>query len=500
MTESDIASVKALGYDGWLTAQFNAARGETATAWLDGRGHNVSSSAGVTYDPTPGDWMAWRMLMTGEDQVRRRLALALSEVFVVSLDSMEGAWPAYLGAGYWDMLNTHVFGNFRTLLEEVTLNPAMGIYLNTRGNLKEDANGRQPDENYAREVMQLFTIGLRELNLDGTEKTDLFGNTSETYTQSDTTNLARVFTGYNVDTSRSTYQTVSWTTMKVPTTEFTRDRMVVTAAKHSTLAAGFLGTAIPAGTDAATALKMALDTLFNHANAAPFFARQMIQRLVTSNPSPAYVKRVAQAFNDNGSGIRGDLKAVWRAILLDTEARTLSTSVTAGKVREPMIRLAQWARTFNVRSESGKWEVYNMTSGNLGQSPLRSPSVFNYFRPGYIPPRTAIAEKGLVAPEFQLHTETSTASYINLMTSAIRDGIKDVKPDYSALIPMAADSGALTDWLNLRLSANQLSSATLATIRSAIDAMPSASDDNKLNRIRAAILLVMACPEYIVQK
>lgn len=505
-SDADIAAVKSQGYAAWLMAQFGVAQSQTGTAWLDEHGHNIPDSAASTFNTSHGDWMAWRMLMTGEDQVRKRLALALSEMLVTSLDAMEGAWGPYLIAGYWDMLNANVFGNFRTLLEDITLNAAMGLYLATKGNLKEDvALGRQPDENFAREIMQLFTIGLYELNDDGTPKTDLFGNRTETYTQGDITNLARVFTGYNWDYSRVTYQTVSWSTQKVPTTEFTRDRMVVTASKHSNLAASFLGTTIPANTAAATALKTALDALFNHDNVGPFLARQMIQRLVTSNPSLAYVRRVARAFNDNGSGVRGDLKAVWVAVLTDTEALTLSLAASAGKVREPMVRLAQWARTFNATSTTGKWEIANLTAGSsfLGQSPLRSPSVFNYFRPGYVPPQTAMADQGLVAPEFQLHTETSTASYINFMTAAIRDGIKDVRPDYGALVAIADNARTLIDTLALRLTANQLSGATIAKIKSALEATAvtaASSDAVKLNRVQSAILLIMACPEYIIQK
>ncbi len=503
--DNDIASLKSLGHKDWLDSQFNAAQSQSGTAWLDS--HNFGAAqADLMYNPTPGNWMAWRMLMTGPDQLRKRLALALSEVMVASLAPLDGFYPDYVIAGYWDMLNNNVFGNYRTLLEEVTLNPAVGSFLNTRGNLKENlSTGRQPDENYAREVMQLFTIGLYQLNSDGTVKADGAGKPIETYTQSDITNLARVFTGYDYDWSGVTWRTVSFSSGTVPTTEFARARMTLKASNHSTLAATFLGVTVPANTDGATALKTALDTLFNHPNAGPFFAIQMIRRLVTSNPSPAYVGRVAAAFNDNGSGVRGDLKAVWLAIFTDTEALTLPTAASAGKLREPMIRVAQWARTFNASSATNLWQIYDTTSGDwsLGQSPLHASTVFNFFRPGYVPPSTALATANLVAPEFQIHNESTTASYINAMTSVIQYGYNDIKPDYSSLLPIAHDAAALLAWLNLHLSANQLSGATITALQTALNAnalTAASSDAAKLNRIWAATLLVMCAPEYLIQK
>ncbi len=502
----EILAVRTQGYSAWLSAQFSAASTQTATAWLDSRSLNVPTPAGEYFDPTMGDWMSWRMMMTGADQVRKRFSLALSEMMVASLSPIDGFYPPYVIGAYWDLLNANVFGNFRTLLEKVTLNAAMGFFLNTKGNLKEDpATGREPDENYAREVMQLFTIGLYQLNNDGSDKTDLSGNKIETYVQADITNLAHVFTGYDWDYSNVTQQTVAWLPYPVPTTQFATNPMSFDASKHSNLAVTFLGTTIPANTPGATALKTALDTLFNHPNVGPFFARQMIQRLVTSNPSPAYINRVANAFNNNGSGTRGDLKAVWTAILTDTEARTLPTGVNAGKLREPVVRWAQWARTFPVSSTTGKWEVYDTSASDwgLGQSPLRSPSVFNFFRPGYVPPQTAIADAGQVAPEFQLHNETTTAGYINFMATTIEQGYNDVKPDYSDLYAIVTDSQAMVDWLDLHLTASQLSTATKTAVKAALDSVAvtaSSSDTVKYNRIHAAVMLVMCCPEYLIQK
>ncbi|GGY77101.1 hypothetical protein GCM10011613_22020 [Cellvibrio zantedeschiae] len=504
-TDEEILAVRTSGYDAWLTTQFNSAIDQTGAQWLTASGHATPKKDGNYFNPVFGDWMAWNQLLTGTGQVRKRLSLALSEFFVVSLNPIDGFWPPMLIAGYWDLLNAKVFDNFRNLLEDISLNPAMGFYLNTKGNLKEDAeSGRQPDENYAREIMQLFSIGLYELNLDGSLKTNAQGNPIETYVQSDITNLARVFTGYDWDYSKVTQQH-GFESYPVPTPEFTSGRMAFDAKKHSNLAVSFLGTNIPANTSGADALRIALDTLFNHANTGPFFAKQMIQRLITSNPSPAYIQRVATVFNNNGANVRGDLKAVWRAILTDTEARTLPSNNTAGKLREPIVRLTQIARTFNVSSTNGKWEIYDLSNADtgLGQAPLRSPSVFNFFRPGYVPPNTALASQGLLAPEFQLHNETSTAGYINMVAYFIKSGYADVKVSLSAIESLATDAKALVEWLNLHLTANQLSAATLDIIQQALEANPvtaSSSSNAKNDRLYAAILLVAACPEYLIQK
>jgi uncharacterized protein (DUF1800 family) len=264
---------------------------------------------------------------------------------VVSLSGLDFAWRSHAIAAWWDLLAAHAFGNFRTLLEAVTLNPAMGYWLNTKGNQRENAaTGRQPDENYAREVMQLMTIGLTALNADGTEQRDGQGNKRDSYTQDEVTNLARVFTGYDFDTSRGT---TSVNGRNIPSTESVRLPMALNANRHSTLAASFLGTTIPANTPGAAALRTALDTLFNHPNVGPFFARQMIQRLVTSNPSPGYVARVAAAFANNGAGVRGDLGVVFGAVLLDDEARGpqgLASPSFAGASANSPTPPTSWAR------------------------------------------------------------------------------------------------------------------------------------------------------------
>jgi len=508
--DADIATLKDAGYLAWLQARFAAQPGQSGVAWLNSQNRNAVTDDEQYFWPQFGDFMIWNQLLAGADQMRKRIALALSEFFVVSLSPIDGFYPPYVIAAYWDVLTANAFGNFRTLLERVTLNAGMGFFLNTKGNLKEDANGRQPDENYAREVMQLFTIGLHELNPDGTVKLDANDQPIETYGQSDITNLARVFTGYDWDYLANggfftPTPTKPW--WQVPSTHFATNPMWFNAANHSNLEVNFLGADIPAGTPGPEALDIALDTLFNHANTGPFFARQMIQRLVTSNPSPEYVGRVAAAFADNGDGVRGDLRAVWTAILMDEEARAApaAADTLSGKLREPVVRFVQWARTVGVTSSNGTYEIYDLSGSDqfLGQSPLRSPSVFNFFRPGYVPPNTEIAAAGKQAPEFQLLNETTTAGYTNFMQWMTRWGYNDVRPTYTALLAIADDVPAVVSWLNLRLTANQLSSETVTLLENTLEAFgitAASSNDDKLNMLATAAFLILISPEYLVQK
>jgi uncharacterized protein (DUF1800 family) len=493
----------------WLNANFAVPQGQTGVAWLDSRGHNSITSEQRYFWPQFGDFMIWNQLLAGPDQVRKRMALALSEFFVVSLSPIDGFYPPYVIGAYWDMLCTNAFGNFRTLLERVTLNAAMGFYLNTKGNLKEDANGRMPDENYAREIMQLFTIGLYELNTDGTLRLDASNRPIETYGQSDITNLARVFTGYDWDyvSNGGAFTDVAWHDYDVPNTRFATNQMLYRPENHSNLAVNFLGVNIPANTPGPEALRIALDRLFNHPNTGPFFARQMIQRLVMSNPSPAYVSRVALAFANNGAGVRGDLKAVWTAILTDAEARAQPNAANtfSGKLREPILRFVQWWRTVGVSSTNGAYEIYDLSASDqaLGQSPLRSPSVFNFFRPGYVPPNTALASANKLAPEFQLLNETTTAGYINFLQWVTRGGYNDVKPTYADLLPIAHDVSAVVAWYNLRLAANQMSTDSLNVIANHLrgfNITTTSSNDNKLNMLATGAFLFLISPEYLVQK
>ena len=510
-SDADMASVRTLGFSSWLQQQMALPIGTTGWDWLNNKGYGDVLNPANYYDSnTPADYMAWSQLVAAQDASRKRMVLALSEFFVVSSNGLSFNWRSHAAAAYWDVLNTHAFGNYRDLLEAVTLNAAMGYYLNTKGNKKADGKGSQPDENYAREVMQLFSLGLVLLNVDGTPKLT-GGVKTDTYTASDVSNLALVFTGYDTDKSQNVDTSIPQTgggSRNVGSTAFARLPMVQSGNNHSTLAASFLGASVAANASAKDALKIALDALFNHPNTAPFFSKQLIQRLVTSNPSPAYVGRVAGAFIDNGKGIRGDLAAVFSAVLLDDEARGPDglTQAEFGKLREPMVRLVQWARTFNVRSISEAWKIGDLSNAStqLGQSPLRSPSVFNFFRPGYVPPSTALSA-GAVAPEFQLVNETSVGGYLNYMSGVINTGISsgDIKAVYTIELALVTDAPALVQRLNKLLCAGQLSGATQTLMVNALNAtaVTAASTDTvKRNRVCAAVLMVMASAEYLVQK
>lgn len=522
---AEIAAVRSVGYEAWINSQFAAPMGTKGWDWLTQRGYAAVSDTTNYYDQTyPADNMIWSQLMTASDGLRKRVALALSEICVVSLSGLDFNWRSHAMAHYWDQLVANAFGNYRQVLHDVTLNPAMGYYLNTRGNQKENtATGRQPDENFAREILQLMSIGLVQLNSDGTPKTDGTGKQIDSYTQADVTNLARVFTGYDYDQTQNAPTTVPGGTRVVPSTHFTRLPMVLKESLHSSQPVTLWNADIPA-TPGATALKAALEAIFNHPNVGPFIGKQLIQRLVTSNPSPAYVGRVAAKFNNNGAGVRGDLQAVVMAILMDDEAREPAglTKPSFGKLREPMLRLVQWARTFGVSSQYGYWKIGDTSSAGsrLSQSPLRSPSVFNFFRPGYVPPSTALATAGQVAPEFQLVNESSVGSYLNYMQGVIRNGIYvnapdvaqstsngnngyDIKTAYPNEMALVADADALVARINLLMCAGQLSAANIKLIADALKATPvtaASTEAVKLNRIAAVILLVMASAEYLVQK
>jgi len=462
----------------------------------------------------------WREAATGQDQLKRRVAFALSQIFVISLQDANLQSYRRGVASYLDMLTRNAFGNYRQLLQDVTLHPMMGLYLSHLRNRKEDpATNRVPDQNYAREVMQLFSIGLYRLNPDGTLMLDGNGQPIETYGPNDIVGLSRVFTGFSwagcPNTSTSCFNgsgTQSPNREVMPMQAFPQF--------HSVSEKTFLGTTIPTSTasDPMGDLNRALDVIALHPNVGPFIGRQLIQRLVTSNPSPAYVGRVAQAFNSGryqsgaysvGTGQRGDLKATITAILLDIEARTVPTS-DPGKTREPILRLAQWMRAFYARSASGIFLVGTTDdpASSLGQSPMRSPTVFNYYRPGYVPPNTAIATAGLVAPELQIVNEVSVVGYSNFMRSIVQNGAgsnspRDVQPDYTAEMALAHDANLLVDRVSLLLTAGSMSAGTRSLIVTAVNSIPypgSNATTARLNRARLAVFFTLSSSDYLVQK
>jgi uncharacterized protein (DUF1800 family) len=446
---------------------------------------------------------AWfRHSITGPDQLRQRVAFALSEIMVVSQQSSLQNNPHAL-ADYYDLLARSAFGNFRQLMEDVTLHPAMGVYLNMLGNQKPDeARNIRPDENYARELLQLFTIGLVELNLDGTVKKDAAGQPIPTYDQSVIEGFANVYTGWHYAGAPSFAQARRTLANQILP-------MQAYPEQHSPLAKQLLDypgaskPVLPAGQSPQQDLDDALDNIFGHPNVGPFIAKQLIQRLVTSNPSPAYVTRVATTFNDDGTGERGDLGAVVRAILLDPEARPATPTAITGKVKEPLLRLTQLWRAYGARAANGEYRIGPIVFV-FGQGPLQAPSVFNFFSPFYAPPGE-IAGQGLVAPELQLATEylntTTTNTFYNVIFfwNSTVPGLpaNAIVMDFAAEVALAGDPDALVDSLASKLLGGPIPAVLRAEAKSAIERVPAA---NAGQRVAEAMYLIVTSPEYAVQR
>ncbi|MCH2240865.1 MAG: DUF1800 domain-containing protein [Aquabacterium sp.] len=503
-TTVDVAAVQAGGYRAWIDGQFSTPSLGTHTAYYNAQ--NICSSCLEAGHNAVAESF-WRQAITGPDQLRQRVTFALSQIFVVSVVNSSLDAAPLAAASFLDTLSQHAFGNFRDLLEAVTLHPAMGTYLSHLGNDKENtATGRMPDENYAREVMQLFTIGLWELNEDGTRRQQN-GQDIPTYGQPEVMGMAKVFTGWSwagPDTNEGRWlgwvngvQTQPWDQPMQPYPQH-----------HSTSEKRILrGVVIPAGTGPRESLEIALDTLFNHPNVGPFIGRQLIQRLVTSNPSPAYIARVARAFNNNGAGVRGDMKAVIRAVLLDPEARDAAKLADGnwGKLREPVVRVANWARLFGARSPSGAYRINSLHDPieGVGQGPLHSPSVFNFFRPDYSPAGDVRAA-GLVAPEFQITHETTVSAYINFMVQTIEQGYgwgdRLITAPYTDELALANQPDKLVARLDQMLMAGQMSASTRQTIVEAVAAVPMTEANAAQRRVWIAVTLAMCSPEFLIQK
>jgi len=426
-TAAEIDRAAAMGYDAWITDQFakpasshlamNTAIHNELKVYLTSANDQNCVFSYACQLARHDTW--WHIAVNGDDQLRQRVAWALSQFFVVSELGDNIGYSHLAISDYYDTLVVNGLGNYRTLLEEVTLHPLMGRYLGMLQNEKADPRtNTEPDENFAREVMQLFSIGLVELNIDGTPRLDAQGRTIPTYDNVRITNLARALTGWNF--SNAPRWGVWEDDVKLPGLV---SNMTPWESEHDTGAKTLLnGTTIPAGGTARADLQAALDNLANHPNVGPFLARHLIQRLVTSNPSPAYVRRVAERFNNNGSGVRGDMRAVVRAVLMDPEARdaALAGQYTAGKAKEPMLRFAAVLRAFNAQGQAvstaaGTTRVLLRNRGvgvDMAQSIMASPSVFNFYRPNF-QPTGELRQRGLFAPELQIYNEAVAITTLN---------------------------------------------------------------------------------------
>lgn len=504
-TPEEVDAVQKQGVEYWLWGQFNAAC-VLHTSYLDQqRSRNTDGKAreDMSYEAV------WRQWLFEMGQLRARMAFALSQIMVIS--NVAPQIKPYGMSSYMDMLNRRAFGNFRDLLKEVTLHPAMGYYLDMQGSMKEDPKkGTHPNENFAREVLQLFTIGLVKLNADGSTQVDTLGKPIPTYNESVVKGFARAFSGWafggegNTDTKLFGKERVeveaNWVVPMKPFSTY-----------HETGTKQLLDSKVlPAGQTPEKDLEDAIDNIFNHPNVGPFIGRQLIQRLVTSNPSAAYIGRITAVFNNNGFGVRGDLRAVVRAILTDAEARgdDAPTRPRYGKQREPVIRLANVFRAFGAwtPSAAGRTELHDLDSpeDGLSQSPLLAPSVFNFFSPNYRH-AGALAQAGLVAPEFQITTETSVVGCFNTFASVLNwEGYGWGKQSRLFLHfvpwePLATKPEQLVDRLDLLLCNAQMSATTRARLLTLIKALPSNSWQLR-DRIKKAVMVLAVSPDFVIQK
>jgi uncharacterized protein (DUF1800 family) len=437
--------------------------------------------------------------INGPDQLRQRVSFALSEIFVVSEYGPLRRMPLAV-ASYSDTLAQHALGSFRDLLEAVTLHPAMGVYLSALGNQKEDAAlNIRADENYAREVMQLFSIGLVQLNPDGTEKLDGQGQPIATYDQAVVESLARVLTGWNY-AGASTFQQArrSNSSEIVPMQAYAEQHDM--SPKRLLEYPGANKSFLPAGQAAQADLDDALDNIFNHPNVGPFVSKQLIMRLVASNPSPAYVGRVAAKFNDDGAGRRGNLAAVVSAILLDPEARRVPVVDTDGKLKEPLLLMTQLLRSYEGKAPSGEYR-FDAVDQITGQGPLLSPSVFNFFSPTYAPQGEA-ADRGLVVPELEIATEFRVTTFANylfdqvfLYTTSNRVASQGVVViDIRSEVALAGNPAALADQVADKLLGGQMTVRLRAEVIAAINRIPAT---RPADRVREALWLVVSSPEFV---
>jgi uncharacterized protein (DUF1800 family) len=504
-TYSEITAASAQSYAQWFSAQAST---------------QPSLTSGYVLNNTQANWLPywWRNAVLAPDQLRQRVAFALSEILVVGAQSDGFTGQAPNMAAYYDILIQNALGNYRTLLEQVTLNPEMGLFLNMFKNDKPDSTtGRHADENYAREVMQLFSIGLVQLNVDGSVKTDSSGIPLPTYGQPEVAALARVLTGWGSKPTTFTGEN-AWqydqnyvAPMAPYETHHDKDEKIILS-----------GVRIPANGTAAADLKIALDTIFNHPNVGPFIGKQLIQRLVTSNPSPAYVSRVATAFNNNGKGVRGDLLAVVTAVLTDPEAVNPG-GPTYGKLREPMLRMTHLWRAFNAFDSQNAINEYMVAVAGFdvfGEQAMKSPTVFNFFMPDYV--RSGpLAQAGLVVPEFQITNENFgiltlnqiyTQGYEFIDSNGTRyfspEGYSQVQTltNTSVMLhtaewePLADTPASLMDRLALVFMQGRMPDAMRTTIQNYISSIPSTESGYRAYRAAEAANMIVNSPQYIVEQ
>ena len=515
-----IQAVAAMGIEPWIDDQFTLPQSQLLD-YLYAELYDEAEIGNSSPWRELFRYALWQTTLYGQDLLRQRVALALSEIFVISTETDAIYGVANGAADWYDMLLRNAFGNFRDLLQDVTLHPLMGSFLSHAGNRKTDlSENRFPDENYAREIMQLFTIGLFLLNDDGSLILDGNNEPIPTYDNSHITEFAKIFTGLQYDFDGDPH--VWW----VPDfnsgwlNPYTAVRpLKMWDEEHEpgskTLLNGYV---VPNGQTGMEDVNEALDHLFNHPNVGPFIGKQLIQRLVKSNPSAGYIGRVTAVFNDNGSGVRGDMQAVIKAILLDDEARNPVhiTDPTHGKLREPFFRFTQMVRAFHFSNPQGKfWDAGWGVESELRQYMFNAPSVFNFFSPGYSPPG-ALSANGLAGPEFQLMNSYTAISVINFWYSRLEwgyvidlpDASTEIKgqtydldqpqPDLSYEVTLVNDIPSLIDYLDVVLTSGTLSPEMRTILETAVSGYDT-DGAAAIDVVNFAIFLFMSCPEYAVQ-
>ncbi len=509
----------------WISTQMNMTPNSFAAKYIE-----VFNDANtiINNDDDRTDYMSYTFyesLFENPDVLRQKIAFALSQIFVISPTNSTLNNRGFSASSYYDVLYLNAFGNYRDLLMEVTMHPAMGIYLSHFQNQKTDlVQGTSPDENYAREIMQLFSIGLFEMNNDGTHKRDADGNSIPTYDIEDIQEIAKVFTGLSggdvsVPGSPHTFgRSVSSYDLTVPMKMFEdyhdkSEKIMID------------GTVLPAGRAGMDDINDAIDILYEHDNVGPFISIRLIQQLVKSNPTPAYVNRVATVFNNNGQQVRGDMGAVIKAILLDPEARECSwiDDVKSGKLLQPMERLTNLFLAFDIATPSGRfyWKDESTLFPRVQQSFLASPTVFNFFSPFYAE-KDIVQANEMISPEFQILHSTTGIHYLNIVEGALKrrpfdnytrpsadnEGLRNNTSDAPTLdltdeINLYNTMGlsALIDRLDIILSRGQLSAEVKTIIMDTIN-----QNSNTLNFYGAenavvdAIYYIMISPNYIILK
>jgi uncharacterized protein (DUF1800 family) len=527
-TDATINRVMQIGYRAWLDEQLAMTGNRLFPRVNELR--KIKIGAVDFYYNKNVHLYAWNWAtLTGQDQLRQRMGWALSQIFVTSLQNPSLMFNYDPIIDYYDMLLDNSFVNYRKLLEDVSLHPAMGIYLSHIANVKDNPQtGARPDENYAREIMQLFSIGLWQLNPDGSLVLNSNGEPIPTYNNSDIEGLAKVFTGWSWGAMRGDWKNdigFFSTTYGFQYGETWSTPMENYPMFNSTSEKKFLGVTIPAQSvsNAKSDLNTALNRLYNHQNTPAFISQRLIQHFVTSNPSPAYVERVAKVFENDGKGVRGNLGAVIKAVLLDNVARdpSMINQRDFGKLREPVLRISTAMRAFNYKSANGRWiiparSVYFQPEEPIytaGQVPMSAPTVFNYYKPGYTPPNSNLSRAGLLGPEFQIHDEVSTVNWVNAAETLVYVGAARNEYENPFTWDTWADGGgfnsesaladrpdALIDRITELVLAGKISNELRSDLREAINAIPVNSNYWRQERAKIAIFMTLSSPEYMVQK